>query len=201
MGRTRLGFYGGTFDPVHFGHLIVAQDAFEQLRLDRVAFIPAGQNPLKEDAPEAPFADRFAMLQQALERDTRFVILDIENRSGPTPTFDTVRTLRQRHPDADFYWIIGADQLADLPKWHRIDELVRLTSFATATRPGYALEAPNVPGLRLETVRLHDVEVSATEIRERVRQGLPVDFLTRQAVASYITRMNLYRRAPASAPA
>lgn len=185
----KLGFLGGSFDPVHFGHLCAAQDAYERLGLDRVYFVPAAQAPLKSDLVRASAEQRLAVLRSALGGDPRFGIADLELRRGGTSyTIDTVLALKARHPTDRLFWIIGADQLQRLSKWMRIAELAREIEFICLERPGSpSPEAPEVPGLRLHHCPGHLMEISSTEIRERVSKGLPLDcFMPHKAIVTLL---------------
>src|SRR5580658_7230363 len=129
-GRLRLGIYGGTFDPPHAGHLLLARDALEQARLDAVLFVPCAQSPLKRNKPRVTDAHRLAMLRLALKGEPRFWISRCElDRSGPSYAFDTVVEIGAAFPRAMLFWLIGADQLATLPRWHSPEELARRVSF------------------------------------------------------------------------
>jgi nicotinate-nucleotide adenylyltransferase len=195
----RLGFLGGSFDPPHLGHLILAQDAMEACRLDRVEFVPAARNPLKTRPPRVADAHRLGMLQAAVGDNPRFGICDWElSHPPPSYTLGTVRELRRRHPQAEIRWIIGGDQLPMLPKWHRVDELAAAIAFIVVHRPGETAEPP--PGmpaaLRLRHVACHLIGISSTEIRARLRAGKPVDFFLHPGVLRYIRKHNLYAPQP-----
>ena len=146
----KIGFLGGSFDPVHFGHLLAAQDAFEQHGLDRLILVPASQAPLKpaDDTPRAPAADRLAMLRAAVAGDRRFEVSDFElARGGVSYTIDSARHFRGLYPQDELYWIIGGDQLPHLPLWKDIAELARLVEFIFLERPGYPGEGgAEIPG-------------------------------------------------------
>jgi nicotinate-nucleotide adenylyltransferase len=191
----KIGFLGGAFDPIHFGHLLIAQDAVEQLGLDRVDFVPTAISPLKGRALVASPADRLAMVERAIADDPRFGVLDDElRRGGVSYTVDTARALVKRFPGDRLFWLIGADQVQQLGDWREISELVRLVEFGQFARPGCAVVAPpEVPGLRLHAVRSHRVEVSSTELRERVRLGRPLRYFVPLKVNHYIESKSLYR--------
>jgi len=194
-----LGFLGGGFDPVHNGHLSIAHDAIAALALQRVYFVPAAHSPLKDDAPHASAADRLEMLRLATAGEPAFGVLDWElQRPPPSYTVDTARMLAQRFPDARRFWIIGADQAAALDRWHRIDELARLIEFIVLARPGHP--APHVPpgiapGLRWHACPTRLSEASSTEVRARLQQGKPIDFLVPQNVNAFIQQRHLYQNA------
>lgn len=191
----KIGFLGGSFDPVHFGHLLAAQDAFEQFRLDRLIFVPAALAPLKPNEPQTAPADRLGMLKAALESDKRFEISDVEiRRGGVSYTVDTARHFRAAHPKDELYWIIGGDQLAQLHDWKDVGELARLLEFILLERPGYPPKAqPDIPGLRPHRCEGHLFAVSSTELRARARGGLPLDYFMPRKAIDYIQEKGLYR--------
>lgn len=202
----RTGILGGSFNPVHTGHLLMAQDAMEFFSLDRVLFVPCALPPHKDDNGLAPAVCRAAMLQAAVAGIPFFEVCTMElERGGRSYTIDTVRELRRRYCEDDFFFIIGDDSLAELPKWRRIDELLDLCRIVTLARPGVVL-AEKVPELgreRREHLRRHRrighaLNVSSTEIRERVASGRPISYLVPGDVAQYIARHRLYATAPGS---
>lgn len=189
--RLRLGIYGGTFDPVHHGHLLLARDALEQLRLDAVLFVPCGQSPFKSRRPHVTDARRVAMLRLALKSEPRFWLSRCEiDRPAPSYSYDTAREIQEACPHADLFWLIGADQLAELGQWHRAKELRRIVTFALLPRTGG--DAPRAPRGVLGLPRSRRVDISATEIRHRVKSRLPIDYLVPASIAAYIRRHRLY---------
>ena len=194
----KIGFLGGSFDPIHLGHLVIAQDALEGLGLDRVDFIPAAVSPLKGHELTATAAQRLEMVRLAIAGDARFGVLDLELRRGGTSyTVDTVRSLRALFPGAEPFWVIGADQLARLAEWKEIGELVRLVEFVHLARPGVAdAAAPAIPGLKLHRVAGHEVAISSSELRERANRGLPLRHFVPLKVADFIESQSLYRPNP-----
>jgi nicotinate-nucleotide adenylyltransferase len=191
----KIGFLGGSFDPVHFGHLIAAQDVYEQYHLDRLYLVPAAQAPLKPNDVQSTPADRRAMLQAACEWDGRLQIADDElMRGGISYTIDSVRLFRARFPHDELYWIIGGDQVPQLHKWKDIGELVRLVEFIFLERPGHPAKAhPEVPGLKLHRCDGHLIEISSSELRRRVAAGLALHYFCPQKVIAYIEDKKLYR--------
>ena len=189
-GRLRLGLYGGTFDPVHLGHLILAHDALEQLKLDAVLFIPARQSPFKPGKTGANEKQRLAMLKLALKGREKFWLSRCElDRPAPSYAIDTAAEIHEAFPHAKLHWLIGADQLPDLHRWHRVAELKKLVTFALLPRG----EAPHrLPAGVLSLPRPRRVDISATEIRLRVKSNLPIDHLVPAPVAAYIVRHQLY---------
>ena len=191
----KIGFLGGSFDPVHFGHLIAAQDAFEQHKLDRLILVPAAQAPLKPSEAQSTAAERLEMLRLSVEWDERFEISDYElKRGGVSYTIDSVRHFRSLHPNDDLFWIIGGDQLPRLHLWKGIEELVTLVEFIFLERPGYPVKAhPEIKGLRLHRCDGHLLAISSTELRERVKDHLSLDYFVPHKAIVYIRENGLYR--------
>ncbi|HAV65454.1 MAG TPA: nicotinate (nicotinamide) nucleotide adenylyltransferase [Verrucomicrobiales bacterium] len=188
----RIGIYGGSFDPVHHGHLLVAQAALEELSLDRLVFVPAARSPFKPDADPAPATERVRLLRLALAGEPRCSVDLLElDRGGVSFTVETLRTIRARHPDATLFYLVGDDHVATLPKWKDADELATLAEFAVIPRPGVQ------PAVLPEPFRGHrlcgfPLGVSSSQIRERVRRGLPLRGLVPAAVAEAIANNRLY---------
>ncbi len=192
----RLGIFGGTFDPVHAGHLIVAQDILERAGLDHIVFVPAARNPLKAEGPLASGADRAEMLRAALRGMENFSVSTADiGRPPPSYALDTVAAVRREWPTAGISWIIGHDQLPDLHRWHRIDDLAAEVDFLVLRRPGETAELPERPGLRLRAVDTRLIELSSTEIRGRIASGKSVDFFVPSAVIEVIKKNRLYATA------
>ncbi|MEY4004658.1 MAG: hypothetical protein RLZZ221_754 [Verrucomicrobiota bacterium] len=191
----KIGLLGGSFDPVHFGHLLAAQDAYEQHHLDRLIFVPAAQAPLKPNDVQSSATDRLAMLRSAIEWDRRFEISDVELlRGGVSYTIDSARHFRALYPHDQLYWIIGGDQLPKLHLWREIGELAKLVEFIFLERPGFPLKAtPDIPGLRLHRCDGHLLAISSTELRERTRRGLSLDYFVPHKAIVYIRQHDLYR--------
>jgi nicotinate-nucleotide adenylyltransferase len=187
---VRIGVFGGSFDPVHLGHLIAAQEAATRLGLDQVRLVPAGVQPLKRDAHAAPAADRLAMLRLAVEGDARLVVDDRElRRPGPSYTVDTLRELRAAHPDAELCMLVGADAAADLPTWHEATAIPSLARVVVLTRPGVR---PPAHPLIAQTLDVPAIDIAATDVRARCRRGESVRYLVPDAVARYIAERRLY---------
>lgn len=185
------GLLGGSFDPVHHGHLIAADRAAEALALERVVFVPCARQPLKATGPVAEAADRAAMLRAAIAGHARFALETLElERPGPSYTVDTLRALRARWPGERLVLLLGADAAADLPRWREADEVARLAEVAVLTRPGCPeVAAPLVRHL----VATPAIEISAREIRARCLAGTSIRYLVPDAVAAYIAQHGLYR--------
>jgi nicotinate-nucleotide adenylyltransferase len=184
----KLGLFGGTFDPPHSGHLIVAQDAWAGLGLDRVVFIPAGIPPHKRRQSITPAGIRLEMLRVAVAGDPRFGVDDLELlREGPSYTVDTLRTFRARQPEAHLHLLMGADQYADFDTWYQPAEIRRLARIVVMARAGETADG------RAIQVPVTRIDVSGSEIRRRVAAGRPVRYLVPDAVLAIIERENLYR--------
>lgn len=196
----QLGILGGTFDPIHLGHLFIAQEAAAAARLDRVLFIPTGQPPHRSQMPLASPAERADMVRLAVAGNALFELSEIElNRPGPSYTIDTLRALAAGSPDCSLYFILGADSLADLPEWRQPDEileLARVLAMARGGRPPVDLEALDraVPGAgeRVCVIESPGLEVSARDIRARIPAGRPIRYLVPDTVESYIREHGLY---------
>lgn len=191
-GAVKLGLFGGSFDPVHLGHLLVAQAAREELSLDRVFFIPAAQSPFKPVSPPLPAAERLRLLRLALAGDAGAEIDTQElDRGGVSYTFDTLRHYANAHPGARLFYLIGADHAAYLPQWHRAEELAALAEFVVIPRPGGG--APDLPQpFRGQSLKGFSFGVSSSQIRARIRQGQRIDHLVAPAVAEAISNYRLY---------
>jgi nicotinate-nucleotide adenylyltransferase len=184
----KIGIYGGTFDPIHHAHLILAREARESLGLEKVIFVPAAISPFK-DPPVASAEMRLSMLQAAIDGEPAFVTDDCELlRSPPSYAIDTVKQIRQREGDVQIYYLVGEDNIASLPRWHRFDELEKLVCFVALDRAGVeAKHSYQVVG--------HKIDISATDIRKRVASGQSIRYLVPLVVEKMIRRGNLYREA------
>lgn len=188
----RLGLFGGTFDPPHLGHLAAASEACDVLRLDRLLWIPAAVHPLKGGRVRTPAHLRLEMVQAAIAGDPRFAVDDLElRRQGPSYTVDTLREMRVRHPEAEIFFLTGADNLADLPRWREPDEIARIATLAVVSREGETLpDDPPYPAVHVPVTR---VDVSSTLVRGRAAQGRTLRYLVPDAVRAVIERERLYR--------
>jgi nicotinate-nucleotide adenylyltransferase len=190
--KLRIGLYGGSFDPVHLGHLLVAQAAAEELALDRLFFIPAAQSPFKPDATPTPAEERLRLLRLALAGKTNCEIDEQEiKRGGVSYTIDTVREYVRRFPGAELFYLIGADHVPSLGKWREAEELAKLVEFVVIPRPGEP-EASFPAPFHGRTLRGFPLGVSASQIRARVKAGLTVEHLVPPAVAEAIRNYHLY---------
>ncbi len=201
--RTRLGIYGGSFDPVHLGHLLLAETCREACELDRVLFLPCGQSPHKPRGAVATGQQRAEMLAFAVAGDPRFGVCRIElERSGPSFTVETLRQLRVEQPDSEFFFLMGADSLADLPLWREPQAILELATIVAVNRghrppPDWSsLESRLGPSVRdrVRFVTMPAIDLSATEIRERIRLGQSVRFRVPRAVEEYIRHNGLYQQ-------
>jgi len=187
-----FGVLGGTFDPIHLGHLRAAEAAREALGLERVVFVPAAEPPHRP-APAASGLDRFAMVALATASHPAFVVSDLELlRKGPSYSVDTLEALAARSPGQRPVLILGSDALADLPGWHRVERVVELARIAVLDRPGSGAAAGPTPEGEIERVAAPLLEVSSTEVRRRLSRGLGVRYLVPDAVADYIAKRELY---------
>jgi nicotinate-nucleotide adenylyltransferase len=201
---VRIGILGGTFNPPHLGHLVCAQEAYLQLHLDRVMVIPASIPPHKPVEDEPGAAHRLELCRLAFQRDeSRFAVSDLEiRRDGTSYTVDTLQELHTREPDSELYLIVGADIAAGLPKWRDPEKVLSLATLAVAQRPGTGPEAVERAlgelegGERARFFDMPEIGVSSTMLRDRVRDGQPIRYLTTDAVSGYIARHNLYRDGP-----
>jgi nicotinate-nucleotide adenylyltransferase len=194
----RLGLLGGTFDPPHYGHMIAAQEVAWRLELDRVLFLPARQNPLKRGETSSAAEDRCEMVSLAIGDTPSFELsrLDLD-RPPPSYSADLLRALAS--PDRELFFMVGADIVAELPRWREPEEILRLARLVVVNRPGAAdpdldsfLESFPAATGRVDCVRIPGVDVSSTEIRQRVRTGAPIRYLTPPAVERYIVAQGLY---------
>jgi nicotinate-nucleotide adenylyltransferase len=188
---VRIGIFGGTFDPPHLGHLIVARDACEQLRLDRVLFVPARRPPHKLDQAVSEADVRLAMLTAATAADPQFEICELElNREGPSYTVETLRELRAERAGDAFYLLLGADQVRELATWKAPEEIARLCSIVLLSREGVGQAGHALVSASIEVTR---IGISSTNIRERVANGRSIRYLVPAAVEEIITSRGLYR--------
>lgn len=198
----RIGLLGGTFDPVHIAHLHIASCALKELDLDEVRFIPAGSPPHKPGRPISDASDRLRMVEIAISGADGFSVDPVDLRDdAPAYTSELLERIRDAEPDAELWFIIGGDSLAELHTWHRPERVIELARLAVAERPGWdiaeALASSPVPGLRdrVDPFSSVPVNISATVIRERIAAGRPVDWLIPAEVIQFITDRGLYDQA------
>jgi len=191
----KLGIFGGTFDPPHVGHLIVADDVAAALSLDRVVFVPAAAHPLKGAAVEAPAEMRLRMVQAAVADSDLFAVDERElEREGPSYSIETVEELAEENPAAELFFLVGSDILAEFHRWHRVRELADRTRIVVMSRAG--VDAPQDPrvGIAFTRVEVTHIGISSTQIRERIRQGRPYRYLVTDEVYRIIEESGLYRK-------
>lgn len=197
---TRIGLMGGTFDPIHYGHLVTAEEAFIRFKLDRVIFIPSGMPPHKSERKVVEGAHRFIMAQMATITNPHFDVSRIEvDEKGPTYTVDTLKKLKAgEYKDADLIFITGADAILEIFTWKNPEELFTLCRFAAATRPGYVVSDDMLKSLykfgpgKVDFFEVPALAISSTDIRRRVKEGRPVRYLLPDEVISYILKNGLY---------
>lgn len=190
-----IGILGGSFDPVHNGHLILALDAMEQVGLERVLFMPASISPLKAQRSAATTEQRIAMLRLALKDYPSFALdcWEIE-RDEISYSYHTARYLHTRYPNKKIFWIIGADQLQLLPKWYKITELADMVSFIVALRPDYSgIKPAGLDAVCVHALRSRTLSISSTEIRERARQGRMIQPFVPAEVSAFIHHHSIYQ--------
>ena len=189
--RKKIGIMGGTFDPIHVGHLILGEKAYEQLGLDKILFMPAGNPPHKRNRKgRASDEQRVEMVKLAIQGNPHFELSLIEmNAEGFTYTYRTLETLKKQNPDTDYYFIIGADMVEYLPKWHRIDELIEMVQFVGVPRPKYKA-GTSYPVIWVD-VPLMDISSSA--VRSYIKKDRIPNFMVPQSVLAYIKKAGLYK--------
>ena len=194
----RIGLMGGTFDPVHYGHLVIAEAARSEFSLDRVIWVPAGDPPHKKEAPVTPQEHRYAMAVLATATHPCFAVTRLElGRKRPSYSIDTIFHFRAQEPGSDLFFITGADAILELLTWHRHREVVEACRFIAVTRPGYDLSRlsavlPPEYLPHISPLTAPGVDISSTEIRRRVREGRPIRYLGPEPVEAYISKHNLY---------
>jgi nicotinate-nucleotide adenylyltransferase len=190
----RLGVMGGTFDPIHHGHLVAASEVADVFDLDEVIFVPTGEPWQKEDRQVSPAEDRYLMTVIATASNPRFSVSRVDiDRPGETYTIDTLRDLRaERGPQVEFYFITGADALAKMISWRDADELFALAQFVGCTRPGHQLTMTDLPADRIKLLEIPALAISSTECRVRVRGGHPIWYLVPDGIVQYIAKRGLY---------
>ena len=192
----RVGVMGGTFDPIHHGHLVAASEVQAWFDLDEVVFVPTGAPWQKSDRDVSPAEHRYLMTVVATAANPRFMVSRVDiDRHGPTYTIDTLRDLRAEMPDAELYFITGADALADIFTWRDADELFELANFVGCTRPGYTMDdetLAKIPSEKVTMVEIPALAISSTDCRQRKRRGEPVWYLVPDGVVQYIAKHDLY---------
>ncbi len=196
---ARLGVMGGTFDPIHYGHLVTAEEALVQFGLESVLFVPTGRPWMKEHEVVSPAEDRYLMTVIATASNPLFSVSRMEvDRDGPTYTVDTLRGLKaERGPETDLFFVTGADAIVEILQWKEPGEIFDLAHFIAATRPGYdlkGLEGSAADGRpEISVMNIPALAISSTDIRGRVAEGHPIRYLVPEGVKSYIEKERLYR--------
>jgi nicotinate-nucleotide adenylyltransferase len=189
---ARVGVMGGTFDPVHHGHLVAASEAAQSLNLDKVIFVPTGQPHLKSTV--SPAEDRYLMTVIATASNPRFSVSRVDiDRAGPTYTIDTLHDLHQQQPDAELFFITGADAIAQILSWKNAHELFDLAHFVAVSRPGHDLNISELPKKSVSLLEIPALAISSSDCRARVSRGFPVWYLVPDGVVQYISKHHLYR--------
>lgn len=201
--NTRLGILGGTFDPPHYGHLALAENARVQLRLDRVLFVLAGQPPHKPEHPVAPPYHRAALVEAAIADNPAFALSRVDlDRAGPHYTVDMLALLHEEYPNAAFYFLMGGDSLAQFPAWHDPAGIIQAAYLAVMRRPGHEPDLAKLeqalPGLRERLIWLDAplLDIASSDLRRRAREGLPLRYLVPPPVEAYIREHHLYEALP-----
>jgi nicotinate-nucleotide adenylyltransferase len=192
--RPRIGVMGGTFDPIHHGHLVAASEAVAQLDLDEVVFVPTGRPGFKQQQRVTPAEHRYLMTVIATASNPRFTVSRVDiDRAGLTYTVDTLRDLRAQRPEADLYFISGADAIQQILRWKDAEKLWDMAHFVAVTRPGHMLTVDGLPRDGVTTLEVPALAISSTDCRRRSEEGLPVWYLVPDGVVQYIAKHGLYR--------
>ena len=190
----RVGIMGGTFDPIHHGHLVAASEVSNLYGLDEVIFVPTGEPWQKSERRVSPAEHRYLMSVIATASNPRFWVSRVDiDRSGPTYTIDTIRDIAEQRPGADLYFITGADALAQILSWKDAEDALRLAKFVGVTRPGYDLTAEHLPRDSVTLLDVPAMAISSSDCRDRVAAGRPVWYLVPDGVVQYISKHRLYR--------
>lgn len=203
----RIGVIGGTFDPIHYGHLAAAEEARVKMDLERVLFVVAGVPPHKLDEEITPVEHRLAIVSLAIASNAYFEISRVDvDRPGPSYTVDTISILQKRWgQDTEICFIMGLDSLVELPTWHQPQRLIQSCRLVAVSRPGVEIEIAeleaSVPGIssRVEIIDMPEMDISSTELQQRVRDGLPIKYQVPEEVERYIMEHELYRRSSGTA--
>jgi nicotinate-nucleotide adenylyltransferase len=193
--RTRrVGIMGGTFDPIHHGHLVAASEVSQLYELDEVIFVPTGEPWQKSHRQVSPAEHRYLMAVIATASNPRFWVSRVDiDRAGPTYTIDTIRDIAEQRPGADLHFITGADALSQILSWKQAEDALRLARFIGVTRPGYELSDDHLPTDAVQLLDVPAMAISSSDCRDRVRRGHPVWYLVPDGVVQYINKHRLYR--------
>jgi nicotinate-nucleotide adenylyltransferase len=194
---TRVGIMGGTFDPIHHGHLVAASEVASLFELDEVIFVPTGEPWQKSERRVSPAEHRYLMAVIATASNPRFWVSRVDiDRRGPTYTVDTIRDIAAQRPDSELFFITGADALGQILSWKDSDLAIRMAHFVGVTRPGYELSAEHLPSDSVTLLDVPAMAISSSDCRDRVVAGHPVWYLVPDGVVQYINKHKLYRAAP-----
>jgi nicotinate-nucleotide adenylyltransferase len=193
--QKKIGILGGTFDPIHIGHLVLAEEVKDKLGLNGVIFIPCSHPPHKTKRKLSPVKDRFRMTQLAIEGNRSFSVSDIElKRGGLSYTVDTLRQLKELHPRSQIYFLTGSDMLEEIHTWREPEEIYKLAKMVIATRPGFdKFDPKNRFAKKSTVVEITGVDISSSQIRERVKKGQSIKYLVSPRVEEYIKKKKLYK--------
>jgi len=187
----KIGILGGTFNPIHIGHLILAEEVREKLGFDKIIFMPTNLAPHKDNADIVSAEDRYKMAKLAIKTNKYFSVSDIEiKREGRSYTIDTLKEVKRTHPEDELYFIIGSDLLKYLDDWKDLKEIIKMVSFIVATRPGYPLE--EIPSY-ISTIPIRAVDISGFEIRKAIKENKSFRYLVPEAVFDYVKEKRLYK--------
>ncbi|HEU0182765.1 MAG TPA: nicotinate-nucleotide adenylyltransferase, partial [Agromyces mariniharenae] len=190
-GRPRIGVMGGTFDPIHHGHLVAASEVAQSYGLDEVVFVPTGEPTYKSVV--TPAEHRYLMTVIATASNPRFTVSRVDiDRGKPTFTIDTLRDIRRERPEAELFFITGADAIAQILSWRDVEELWELAHFVAVSRPGHDLSVSGLPEQDVSLLEVPALAISSTDCRDRVRRGFPVWYLVPDGVVQYISKHHLY---------
>jgi nicotinate-nucleotide adenylyltransferase len=190
----KIGILGGTFNPIHIGHLILADEVREKLKLDRIIFVPANQPPHKQNYHIVQASTRYRMVKLAIQKNNHFCVSDVEiERTGRSYTIDTIREFKKRYPKDKLFFIIGSDLLKYLADWRDLSEITKMVKLIVATRPGYALA--KIPGY-MSRLPIRAVDISGFEIRKAIKENRSFRYLVSEPVYNYIIRKKLYKVCP-----
>lgn len=192
MAKFRLGVMGGTFDPIHNGHLVAASEVASELELDQVVFVPTGDPWQKQNVTGSEH--RYLMSVIATAANPRFLVSRVDiDRDKPTYTVDTLTDLKSEYPDAELFFITGSDAIKQILAWREVEKLWDLAHFVAVSRPGHTLEIPDVPAGTITSVEVPALAISSTDCRQRVANGEPIWYLVPDGVVQYIGKHKLYR--------
>jgi nicotinate-nucleotide adenylyltransferase len=192
--RARVGVMGGTFDPIHHGHLVAASEVQQKFDLDEVIFVPTGMPWMKSDYAVTEGEHRYLMTVIATAANTRFTVSRVDiDRNGPTYTIDTLRDIHKARPDADIFFISGADAIAQILDWKDVEQVWPLAHFVAVSRPGHPLSISGLPEEGVSLLEVPALAISSTDCRNRVSRGFPVWYLVPDGVVQYISKHHLYR--------